>query len=72
MAADEWRNCVDWLVRCQILPPDHKATRYDATAFELAQALRDGVLICNLLNKLQPGCIDMKDITPRPQMSQVW
>ncbi|KAK6978688.1 guanine nucleotide exchange factor VAV2, partial [Biomphalaria glabrata] len=70
MAADEWRNCVDWLVRCQILPPDHKATKHDATAFDLAQALRDGVLLCHLLNTLQPGCLDMKDFSSRPQMSQ--
>ncbi|KAH9514596.1 Guanine nucleotide exchange factor vav3, partial [Bulinus truncatus] len=70
MAADEWRNCVDWLVRCQILSPDHKATKHDATAFDLAQALRDGVLLCHLLNTLQPGCVDMKDFSSRPQMSQ--
>ncbi|CAL1533586.1 unnamed protein product [Lymnaea stagnalis] len=70
MAADEWRNCVEWLVRCQILPPDHKATKSDATAFDLAQALRDGVLLCHLLNTLHPNCIDMKDFSSRPQMSQ--
>lgn len=71
MAADEWRNCVEWLVGCQILPADHKATKPDATAFDLAQALRDGVLLCHLLNTLKPGCIDMKDFSSRPQMSQV-
>ncbi|XP_059153597.1 guanine nucleotide exchange factor VAV3-like isoform X3 [Physella acuta] len=70
MAADEWRNCVEWLVGCQILPGDHKATKPDATAFDLAQALRDGVLLCHLLNTLKPGCIDMKDFSSRPQMSQ--
>ncbi|GFN82805.1 transposase [Plakobranchus ocellatus] len=70
MAAEEWRLCADWLVRCQILPRDHKATRPDATAFDLAQSLRDGVLLCHLLNTLKPGCIDMKDFSSRPQMSQ--
>ncbi|KAK7505039.1 hypothetical protein BaRGS_00003609, partial [Batillaria attramentaria] len=70
MAADEWRQCVDWLVQCQILPSDHKATKRDATAFDLAQALRDGVLICHLLNQLCPGSVDTKDFSPRPQMSQ--
>ncbi|XP_041369457.1 guanine nucleotide exchange factor VAV3-like isoform X4 [Gigantopelta aegis] len=68
--ADEWRQCVDWLVRCQILPDDHKATKLDANAFDLAQALRDGSLICHLLNQLSPQCVDMKDFSPRPQMSQ--
>jgi len=71
MAAEEWRQCVDWLVQCQILPSDHKATKKDGTAFDLAQALRDGVLICHLLNQLCPGSVDQKDFSPRPQMSQV-
>ena len=71
MAAEEWRHCAEWLVRCQILPADHKATRPDATAFDLAQALRDGVVLCHLLNSLKPNCIDMKDFSSRPQMSQV-
>ncbi|XP_070177253.1 guanine nucleotide exchange factor VAV2-like isoform X4 [Littorina saxatilis] len=70
MAAEEWRQCVDWLVQCQILPSDHKATKRDGTAFDLAQALRDGVLICHLLNQLKPGSVDPKDFSPRPQMSQ--
>lgn len=71
MAADEWRMCVDWLVRCKILPDDHRAKREDAQAFDLAQALRDGVLLCHLLNNLKPNCIDGKDFNPRPQLSQV-
>lgn len=71
MAAEEWRQCVDWLVQCQILPSDHKATKKDGTAFDLAQALRDGVLICHLMNQLCPGSVDTKDFSPRPQMSQV-
>lgn len=71
MASEEWRQCVEWLVRCQILPNEHKATKVDASAFDLAQALRDGVLICHLLNQLCPGSVDPKDFSPRPQMSQV-
>ncbi|XP_046365888.1 guanine nucleotide exchange factor VAV2-like isoform X3 [Haliotis rufescens] len=68
--ADDWRLCVEWLVRCQILPEDHKATRSDANAFDLAQALRDGSLICHLLNQLYPSSVDLKEFSPRPQMSQ--
>ena len=69
--ADDWRQCVEWLVRCQILPDDHKATKLESNAFDLAQALRDGSLICHLLNQLSPQCVDLKDFSPRPQMSQV-
>ena len=71
MAADEWKLCVDWLVQCRILPTDHKATQPDAQAFDLAQALRDGVLLCHLLNSLKPYSVDAKDFSPRPQLSQV-
>ena len=72
MAAEaEWRQCLEWLVQCQVLPYDHKANRPDGTAFDLAQALRDGVLICHLLNQLSPNSVDSKDFNPRPQMSQV-
>ncbi|XP_052093575.1 proto-oncogene vav-like isoform X1 [Mytilus californianus] len=68
--ADEWRQCANWLVRCHILPDDHKTTGPDAAAFDLAQALRDGVLICHLLNNLSPNVVDLKDFSPRPQLSQ--
>lgn len=71
MASDEWRMCVDWLVRCRILPEDHRATRPESEAFDLAQALRDGVLICHLLNNIHPGVIDARDFSARPQLSQV-
>jgi guanine nucleotide exchange factor VAV len=71
MAEDEWRQCANWLVRCRILPDDHKTTNPDASAFDLAQALRDGVLICHLLNNLGPNAVDLKDFSPRPQLSQV-
>lgn len=68
---DEWQMCAQWFVTCRILPDDHKATHREAKAFDLAQALRDGVLICHLLNHLSPNCVDQKDFSPRPQMSQV-
>lgn len=70
MALDEWRHCVDWLVRCNILPEEHRATQSDASAFDLAQTLRDGVLICHLLNNLSPNSVDLKDFSQRPQLSQ--
>lgn len=38
---------------------------------DLAQALRDGVLLCQLLNNLLPQAINLKEINLRPQMSQV-
>ncbi|XP_052222182.1 guanine nucleotide exchange factor VAV2-like isoform X3 [Dreissena polymorpha] len=68
--AEEWQLCVDWLLNCGILRPEHKATQPGAVVFDLVQALRDGVLLCHLLNSLKPYCVDSKDFSPRPQLSQ--
>ncbi|XP_029849038.3 guanine nucleotide exchange factor VAV3 isoform X2 [Ixodes scapularis] len=70
MADVLWRDCADWLVRCQALPPDHRVTWGTAQLIDLANTLRDGVLLCQLLNKLLPGCVDLKEMSLRPQMSQ--
>ncbi|EZA50030.1 Protein vav [Ooceraea biroi] len=69
-AGKGWYECVCWLTRCGALRADHKANWPQATAFDLAYTLRDGVLLCNLLNIVDPGCIDMKDVNQKPQMAQ--
>ena len=38
---------------------------------DLAQALRDGVLLCQLLNNLLHQAVNLREINLRPQMSQV-
>ncbi|XP_054008184.1 protein vav isoform X2 [Hylaeus anthracinus] len=65
-----WHECAKWLTRCGALRADHKANWPKATAVDLAYTLRDGVLLCNLLNTVDPGCIDMKDVNQKPQMAQ--
>ncbi|XP_032904941.1 guanine nucleotide exchange factor VAV2 isoform X7 [Amblyraja radiata] len=67
---EEWRQCGRWLIDCKVLPPNHRVVWPAAQVFDLAQALRDGVLLCQLLHNLSPGSIDLKDINFRPQMSQ--
>lgn len=69
-AGEVWRDCAGWLTRCEVLRPDHKANWPDASVSDLAYTLRDGVLLCNLLNGLEPGCIEMKDVNQKPQMAQ--
>lgn len=71
MADELWRQCAKWLVRCDILPADHKVMWPLSQVFDFAQILRDGVLLCQLANKLLANCIDVKEISNRPQMSQV-
>lgn len=65
-----WRDCVKWLVSCGLVPPDHEMTKESAEPVTLATYLRDGVVICQLLNTINPGCIDMKEVNLRPQLSQ--
>ncbi|KAK3551094.1 hypothetical protein QTP70_012456 [Hemibagrus guttatus] len=65
-----WRQCAHWLIRCRVLPQSHRVTWETARAFDLAQSLRDGVLLCQLLNNLHPQTINLKEINLRPQMSQ--
>ncbi|KAL3276931.1 hypothetical protein HHI36_012296 [Cryptolaemus montrouzieri] len=70
-ANDElWRECAAWLTRWEMLRPDHRANWPDACIADLANILRDGVLLCKLLNKIDHGCIDMKDVNLKPTMAQ--
>lgn len=66
-----WRQCTHWLIQCRVLPPSHRVTWDGAQVCELAQALRDGVLLCQLLNNLLPQAINLREVNLRPQMSQV-
>ncbi|MBN3290502.1 VAV3 factor, partial [Polypterus senegalus] len=67
---EPWRQCAQWLINCRVLPPNHRVTWESAQVFDLAQTLRDGVLLCQLLNNLRPQSINLKEINLRPQMSQ--
>ncbi|XP_051555388.1 guanine nucleotide exchange factor VAV3-like isoform X1 [Myxocyprinus asiaticus] len=65
-----WRQCSLWLISCKVLPRNPRVTAESGQVFDLAQTLRDGVLLCQLLNNLRPDTINLKEINLRPQMSQ--
>lgn len=65
---EEWKMARDWMVKMGILLPS-KAADINSTLFDFAQSLRDGVLLCQLANTLEPGAV--KDINTKSQMSQV-
>uniref|UniRef100_H2UD65 Osteoclast-stimulating factor 1 n=1 Tax=Takifugu rubripes TaxID=31033 RepID=H2UD65_TAKRU len=65
-----WRQCAAWLIECRVLPDNHRVTWENAQVCDLAQALRDGVLLCQLLNNLLPQAVNLREINLRPQMSQ--
>ncbi|XP_042320331.1 guanine nucleotide exchange factor VAV3-like [Sceloporus undulatus] len=67
---EPWKQCAEWLIACRVLPAHHRVTWEAAQVFDLAQTLRDGVLLCQLLNNLRPHAINLKEINLRPQMSQ--
>ncbi|XP_039340896.1 guanine nucleotide exchange factor VAV3 isoform X1 [Mauremys reevesii] len=67
---EPWKQCAQWLIHCKVLPPNHRVTWPTAQVFDLAQTLRDGVLLCQLLNNLRGQSINLKEINLRPQMSQ--
>lgn len=68
---DLWRECVAWLTKCKAIPSDHKANWSDSEIRVLALTLRDGVILCNLLNSIDPNALDLKDFNRKPQMAQV-
>lgn len=59
-----------WLIDCRVLPDNHRVTWEGAQVCDLAQALRDGVLLCQLLNNMLPQAVNLREINLRPQMSQ--
>jgi len=71
MEREIWRQCVRWLIDTGVLPSQHKTAQSFAVVFDLAQTLRDGVVLCNLLNLIKPGAVDFNRINLRPQMLQV-
>lgn len=66
-----WKECVHWLTRWEIIRPDHKLNWESSHIADLAALLRDGVILCKLLCKIDPGCIDIKDVNLKPIMAQV-
>lgn len=64
-----WRECAAWLTRCKVIPIEHKANANESEIRVLALTLRDGVLLCNLINFLDPKA--GLDFNRKPQMAQV-
>ncbi|XP_078285712.1 LOW QUALITY PROTEIN: guanine nucleotide exchange factor VAV3-like [Rhinoraja longicauda] len=65
-----WRQCSLWLSGCGLLPAGHRLRGSGARLPELAQWLRDGVMLCRLLGVLRPGSVPANLVSPRPRMSQ--
>lgn len=66
---EEWKLARDWIVELRVLLPQSRATDPNSSLFDFAQSLRDGVILCQLANVLQPGAVN--DVNTKSQMSQV-
>jgi len=63
---ENWQACLEWIFRCDVL--NGNAIN---DVQQLAQCLRDGVLLCNIINKLRPDTISSRDYSTKPQSSRV-
>jgi hypothetical protein len=55
----------------RLLDPELASVDLQKIIFRMYRQHCDGVLICHLLNNLGPNAVDLKDFSPRPQLSQV-
>lgn len=66
----DWEKCLEWIVKCGVLGENHILVKPGVKVNEFAPVLRDGVILCHLLNVLAPGAIDQREFSQRPNNSQ--
>ncbi|KAL3312503.1 Guanine nucleotide exchange factor vav2 [Cichlidogyrus casuarinus] len=69
--SDKIRECVRWLQDCRVFGPNSQFANAAASPMDLITALRDGVVLCNLLFSLSDGDIDYREVfCSNPEDSQ--
>ena len=53
-----WRECAQWLGRCQAIAPNDPVLAPSAGVKDLVGLLRDGVVLCRLAHLLDPDSLD--------------
>lgn len=73
MAGQSWRLCAKWLIDVGALPQTatSRVGGDGAQVLDLANLLRDGVVLCQLLNFLRPMAVDLRLVSLRSNMSLV-
>ena len=68
---NDWVACAKWLQQCECLPTvlSQRLQLNELTLNEFAHGLRDGEILCNLVNFLLPGSVDTSQINRRAQFS---
>lgn len=57
MENEEWKMAKDWVISTGIKPMTTKPLENIVDLFDFAQSLRDGVILCQIINRLKPGTI---------------
>ena len=66
-----WRECVQWLIRWDVIPPTHFVNSSEAKPIDLAHLLSDGVLLCYVALQIDGTCIPTRLVTGRVPMPKV-
>ena len=55
---EEWKRALDWLLEIGIIPSNNPLAAPDCDVIKFAQAISDGVILCELVNLLRPNTIE--------------
>jgi guanine nucleotide exchange factor VAV len=53
------KEIASWLSKFKLIPPNSKALSINSEIEDLVAIIRDGVVLCQLVHSLDPGCLDM-------------
>lgn len=68
--AIDWLEARQWLLDAQAVPAGSPLLSHNATVVDLATALQDGVLLCDLVNRYLPGCVPSCHRAPAHQVAR--
>jgi len=67
MSQELWRQCAAWLKSARVIESKNACFDKGARVYDLALALQDGVVLCNLANTIVPNIIDNVHMDPGKQ-----
>lgn len=59
MGDEDWKNARQWIISTGI-SMENKSMQYSEELLDFAESLRDGIILCAIVNKLKPGCVQYR------------